>query len=385
MQSGLIRENLQTQTKMTPSGKTRDANIELLRVISMLMVTVLHALGHGGVLKQYAFGTAGYFLFWFLETVCYVAVNLFVLITAYFMVLSRTKISRLLKLIIQVETYSLFCLLISKIVFHQKIGPEEIIHSVFPITSGTYWFVSAYMILLLLVPFLNRLIRTFDRKKHLIFVLLLILLYVVTPSIFIWSRNILTEGMDFVWFIVLYFTGAYIRLYGNQTKILQRSSRRWLAGYGVFIGGGMLIRILIGCLTFYVLGEVKWEGVFYNYNSIIIFPASVCLFLAFQQMRIKKGIVSKTVLFFGHICFGVYLLTDHDLIREALWNAVNLPGLVSHGVILTCIGIIGIVILLFLSGCLFEWIRIKIMSLFPADQWLKAADEKFEKWKQTLH
>lgn len=64
--------------------KQRNARIELLRIISMLMVIMLHCLSMSGALN-YLEG-ANYFIYWGMEAACIIAVDLFVLISGYFMV-----------------------------------------------------------------------------------------------------------------------------------------------------------------------------------------------------------------------------------------------------------------------------------------------------------
>ena len=181
----------------------RQSNIELLRIIAMVMVIVLHVLNHGGIRDVYMFGTVGHWLFWLIFSLCFVAVNIFVLITGYFMSISQMKFSRLLKLSIQVETYSLICFFVSVILFRQKIGLDEIFKYVLPLTSNSYWFASAYAILIALAPLLNQLIKSMSQKVHILSIILLLLLFSVVPSIAFWSRNILTDGYNFIW---CYFT-----------------------------------------------------------------------------------------------------------------------------------------------------------------------------------
>lgn len=216
--------------------KKRTLNIELLRVIAMLMVTTLHALGHGGVLEQYDFSTPGYILFWTVESLCYVAVNVFVLITGYFMITSEAKPSRLIKLYIQVEFYSLLCLLASKFIFHQPIDLKSILYTLFPFTSGTYWFVSAYAVLIALVPLLNKFIKSMDRKQHFMSIVLLTVLFCFIPTFIFWSRDILGNGYSFIWFIVLYITAAYIRLYSDEIQ-QKRKSIKYALIYLILSGG----------------------------------------------------------------------------------------------------------------------------------------------------
>lgn len=217
--------------------KERDTSIELLRVIAMLMVTTLHALGHGGVLEQYDFGTPGYVFFYFIETLCIVAVNVFVLITGYFMVKSEFKISRVIKLLLQVEFFSVICLIFAKFLFHANIGLKGIMYTFLPLTSNTYWFVSAYIILIILAPILNILIKSINKQQHAMILFALTILFSIIPTFCFWSRDILGNGYNFVWFIVLYFTAAYIRLYGITSRFCEKSYK-YLVKNICFIGGG---------------------------------------------------------------------------------------------------------------------------------------------------
>lgn len=217
----------------------REANIELLRIVAMLMVTMMHILGHGGILKQYDFVTTGYMFFWLIETFCYVAVNEFVLITGYFMVISPVKPSRIIRMAIQVETYSLFCLVVAKYFFHCKIGLTDILSAIFPLSWGSYWFASVYVVLILLVPLLNLLVRAMNRQIHLFALVQLTLLYSVIPSFAFWSTDVLSGGSDILWFVVLYLTAAYIRLYASQNTVVNPHEKlKALVGYIICVGGG---------------------------------------------------------------------------------------------------------------------------------------------------
>ena len=109
-----------------------------------------------------------------------------------------------------------------------------------------------------------------------------------------------------------------------------------------------------------ILGEIHGEGLLLAYNSVIVFPASVCLFMAFKYLDIKNKIMEKVSVSFGALCFGVYLATDNDLIREQLWKIINLPGLYKYGMSIQLVFIVLAVIVLFIVGCLLEKVRVII-------------------------
>ncbi len=77
--------------------KRRNANIELLRIISMFMVLVLHALNWSGALN-YTSGIC-YWVYWWMEALAIVAVNVFMLISGYFQINGTFKLSSVLKIV----------------------------------------------------------------------------------------------------------------------------------------------------------------------------------------------------------------------------------------------------------------------------------------------
>lgn len=76
----------------------------------------------------------------------------------------------------------------------------------------------------------------------------------------------------------------------------------------------------------------------------------------------------------GAYCFGAYLVTDHELIRTPLWNAIHLFDAYQYGVLNTLGSIAVTVILLFLIGCGFEFIRSFIMGKMGTLKWAVSVD-----------
>lgn len=74
--------------------KKRNEGIELLRIISMIMILILHYLGHGGILDNLSANNFYYYIAWTLEGICFVAVNIYVLITGYFLCTSKANLKK---------------------------------------------------------------------------------------------------------------------------------------------------------------------------------------------------------------------------------------------------------------------------------------------------
>ena len=97
------------QTGRPAAGQQkRMANYELLRILSMLMVITLHYLSHTGSLLTPGEAAQGrQVLGTLIESFCIVAVNVYVLISGYFLVEAGFRLKRILVLVGQVLFYAL--------------------------------------------------------------------------------------------------------------------------------------------------------------------------------------------------------------------------------------------------------------------------------------
>ena len=132
--------------------KKRDANFELLRVIAMGMVIALHYLYQSEsliVLKEplSAVKITGSLL----EAFSIVSVNVWVLISGFYLSKSGFRLNRILQLLLEVYFYTLMVSLVMQMVgIYAVKADDSIFRSVqylFPISSEHYWFATAYMML----------------------------------------------------------------------------------------------------------------------------------------------------------------------------------------------------------------------------------------------
>lgn len=186
------------------NGKSRNSNIELLRIISMFMVLVLHCLSASGAL-DYKSGVQ-YWIYWWLEAACIIAVNIFALITGYFMIESSFKVRNLFKIGWEgVWVYSVIFSLINIFVSGDSISGSYLLRMFFPILTKKFWFVNSYLALYLISPFLNKLIHQLLKKQFDVLLVIIISLFSlrVTFLPLRWAQDS-TGGMGLIWFIVLY-------------------------------------------------------------------------------------------------------------------------------------------------------------------------------------
>ena len=130
----------------------RQANFELLRIIAMFMVVILHWNTNSGLLLDVGSPVTGAGV-WSLvtESVCIVAVNVYVLISGYFLSSCTFSFRRVAQVLVQTLFYTVLIppvlALVGVLSWSEVLNPYHIWNSIFPVQSGHYWFVSAYVVL----------------------------------------------------------------------------------------------------------------------------------------------------------------------------------------------------------------------------------------------
>ena len=111
--------------------------------------------------------------------------------------------------------------------------------------------------------------------------------------------------MDIAWFVCLYMIAAYLRKYPECMKYKKYI---YVLGYvlcsiTVFVAG--LVMLYADKLTGKLGGyATNW----YDYNSLPVLMASVCLFIVFVKTEIKGESISKIINTLAGATFGVYLI-----------------------------------------------------------------------------
>ena len=342
---------------MVIQKKERNVSLDLLRVIAMMMIVTLHCLAKGNVLS---IQTPSIKIFaWTLEAFCIVAVNVYVLISGYFLIDSKFKIKKVLCLWGEVLFYSISLLIISKI-FGVSIGLKNTIYCLFPVlTKVNYWFVTIYLLMYILSPFVNILINHMSKREHFNLIMILIVIFSIISLVLPYNSLIdNTNGTGIIWFIILYFVSTYIKKY---VKVTREKNLRNLILYVLFslcIVGSMFFVEFIGNL-FGHPGLVIER--FYLYSTIFVFLASLFLFLFFRNIEIENSFVKRVVIFLSPLTFGVYLIHEHVLVRSVIYNNIfNFANYQEFPLPLFIFIIFLSVFVIYIVCSLIEYIRIVI-------------------------
>ena len=239
------------------TGK-RQSNLELLRIVSMILIVAHHYSVHGGfILPEMNFNKA------FIQVLSLggkLGVDCFVLITGYFMIESKFRLEKLVKLWAQIWFYSILFMAIFYGFGITEFNFDTFIRNLMPITYSMYWFATTYLVLYILTLFLNPAVKAMSRKRYLALVATLGILWSVLPTVTNGDFGYSTLGL----FILLYLVGGYFRLYPTHwTKQCRSNFMLGIIMYGVIIASAFLVDFLgsfipeLSGFASYLAGENK--------------------------------------------------------------------------------------------------------------------------------
>lgn len=218
--------------------------MDLLRVLAMLMIVFNHLVYHGvqhvpaasaGAMSQMSVHAvqANFLMLQFLAYSSLVATNIFFLITGYFLVKPREisyAVGKSFKLWRVIVFYSLTIYAgLCALGFLDFSWPQAI-GQLMPIYSSNYWFMSNYLAVLLLSPFVARALDALAQREY---QWLLFLLLVINFAQGEWGYgNIFGGDMSLVFALSLFCLGGYLHKFGMPEYRLARWG--YLAVYGIY-------------------------------------------------------------------------------------------------------------------------------------------------------
>ncbi len=319
----------------------RDSRFEVLRIISMFFILLFHF-----AFYSQPWQTTGY-SFWSFAQLSSIlglgklGVFLFVMITGYFMggklYSLKAGIKKAITIWLEVIFYTVIIFVLGMRFHLVTVIKKEALLSFLPFINSMYWFVDAYIVLMLLVHFINKALQGFKQSE---FVMLILILAVLVCGLSPLNSTIFVNELQFGYILPAYLIGAYLRRY-------QISYR-----YPLLKAVLVYLLAVFGATILYVFGKTTYITFFY-YG---IFQLIVATYIFDAVINVKPfhsqaiNTVSKTV-------FASYLITDNEIIKRYLWNLPVFHN--SSHTLSTTIVIAGIfLLLLMVVCCLIDWLRI---------------------------
>ena len=320
----------------------RKSNIELLRIVAMIMIVLHHYSLYTGLINTSEI-LSNQIVAVIINLFGKLGAILFVVISGYFMVEKNNFLNNIFKTLFQLLFYSIgiyFILLLFGVI---SFSPKSLIYTLFPFQYQEYWFVTYYIGLCICAPFINIFINNSSRIVLKKAILVFSLFFVILPTIFVSSVNFYS---GFLYFILLYFVGAYIKIY--NIKITKK--RNLLIVLLLFMGV-ISISILSLIMSRYIPILIKGSTYLSKGNTIFIYLLAIYLFLLFNNMHLNNNKIINTL---GKTSFAVYLISDNPNIRHYLWiDLLKCDQFINVGVISLIKHILlSVILIYFICSCI---------------------------------
>lgn len=321
--------------KLSRNHSKRNSSVELLRILSILGVVILHYNNKdiGGGFKYAINGSVNQLYLFFSESVFIGAVNLFLMISAYFLsTVQKRSFSKIIELLFQVSFFNIAVYCARIVLKLDTFSPETFFVNLLP---GNY-FVILYIAVYVISPYINILINKLNKKQF--DKLLVTILIVFSLWTIIWDYfNSFTEvsvsslstismygtmgGYTIVNFCMAYLIGAYIRKYPITISLPKLI---------------LCFVIIVFAIFTLSLAENFWgtgKTATYNYNNPLVLGIAACSLLIFLRFHFSSKVINEI----ARATFTCYLVHQTilkkfnivDAVKGEIWMLVIHQALVA--------------------------------------------------------
>lgn len=216
---------------------------------------------------------------------------------------------------VQVLFYSILSNVIISRMEISEINQNKILQSIFPITYRFRWYATAYFILYIFSPYINRGLKALQKKEYARLIFTFLIIYCIWPTV-IGIFNNSTENFLYynrcLWIVIMYCIAGYIKIYGIYKENLRFI--HWVVIH--LISWIVLINFIVFIPENGVSEQVKMKNTyFWQPNSILLFVVSISLFMIFTCIKLKEN---KVITYIASCTFGMYL--GQDIILKAFFR-----------------------------------------------------------------
>ena len=294
----------------------RLSNFELLRIIAMFFIFIGHFMGQGSYFS-YVCGGVNLYLGMLLGSASRIFVNVFLFIGIWFMVDSKFSGRRILKLYFNTWTYT-STLAIAVLLLGLRPELKYVLTGLLPFVGKNLWFVSTYIALLLLHPWLQKvLILEQNSLKKLVF----ILFFLISGFATLWA----VKGVDddwlngVVWFIFVYIAIGYYKKYRSEYHF----NKIYILGLGLAMYMALVyLPITVaggGNAGIAIMTKKLCSAFLADYKSMPNFLIAFCIFEYFRQLDVGSN---KFINYFASGSFATYVIHQTHAFIPVLWHNI---------------------------------------------------------------
>ena len=213
--------------------KQRNIGIDFLRVWAMLAICMGHLLWHGGCVDLFENGSVERLFLCFCSCLINVPcmLNCFALISGYVMVLRcqrqtnagecKIRFDKLFQIEFQILFFTLSLAILFFLFLPNVVGKSQWLHALFPVLTIHYWYLSAYIPVLMLAPFVLTVLFHFgmhDCRTYLWLAFVFICMLSQIPVLGKYSTW-LANDMSVNWLLFCFFIGGFCARFGFRSLL----------------------------------------------------------------------------------------------------------------------------------------------------------------------
>ena len=317
------------QTGQTSVKPARKSGIELLKIIAIFLIVLTHTIDtlHGwgqvdsSLLGDWVieFSKPGSGVTNLILSILYYGGQLgnviFIVCSSWFLLDKTTSNKKkLLRIFVDVFLFSVvYLIIIGCCLGFKTLTIKEIIKSFFPNYFANNWFITSYFAFALIVPILNRVIKTFSKEVHFVVSLVLFGLFfiagfIVPPA---FSNTLIA-------WVAIYFIIAYFKLYGHNFCTSKKINISLVVTGIIGIIAVTSLTYIIGSKTSLLKNSTRWSNVYCPFF----------LFIAFGGLNLfnRTKFSSKFINYISSLSFLIYIIHENLLfrhyIRAKIWNLI---------------------------------------------------------------
>ena len=362
------------QKMKSATFRERNTGLDLLRCLSMFFVIVLHLFNHGGLGAALETAPVGKAVSTLVQVATYPAVDCFVLLSGYLLCKRSFRLARVTRIWCTVAFWSVVIQCVFYLLGLETVSLGKTVFMFLPVLSGRYWFVNAYIVMLLASPFLNRLLRDLLQWQMRALLLVSTVIFCLAPIPALGNDVFGTQnGFGFPWFCVLYLWGGYVNIYSPS---LENNNGRYLGFYAILCLMHTVWILGVDFASGSIPALTQLRNIFMKYTSVPVFGSAICLLMYFKGMEDKPAsVVARLCGRCSPLVFSAYLIHDHPLVRE-YWTMGRFARLgdlqIGFAVICAILAAVGI----FAVCIVLDWCRERLFYMLK----IPAYSDRISRW-----
>lgn len=297
--------------------KIRESNVELIRILAMFFIVGVHCMVHGD-LDYSAANPISINLLWaqFVGMWGSVGTDMFVLITGYFLSKSFAKVSGFFKLWLTIFFYSAGFLVVFFLAAPERVTFGSIATSLLPVMRNHYWFLTCYVLLYAVSPFLGAGVRALTKRQHEWLMGLVLLLWSLIPTSHVGSMYY----NEFLLYVMLFIVASYVRIYEIRKLVQVRWLVLTLVAVAVVSFASIVVTEYLHRLPIFSMlsDKVVWR-VWIGRNSPLTILMALSIFLLLLKLELGQ---IKWINAISGCMLGVYLIHENIFVRPYLWGTL---------------------------------------------------------------